>query len=334
LKNIDNIYLINGESPSIITNEELYTEGVNKVKKENIGVIGTYSSFNLSLNNIFNEDSNVLGLSVDNNFYNMLNTTLILGDGFNAEDFASTAPDIIPIILGSDYRNRCKLNDIFEDKNSGQKYTVKGFLKPNKYLLYGNYDLSMYLNSKNCFIIPMNTHIGNMQAIIKFNDMKSSNIKFNDLVFENMKDAIKIDVNEFLSSKKKWLPFLIMSLVAALMGIIISTILSILFRRREFGIKIVLGESLNKILFKVTIENTILATIAIICAANFTYIMNAPFIKGTSSTTLETIVFINFNIDFFGPVILVITMITLITSLIVFKIIKRIEPKDLIGGID
>lgn len=334
MKNIDDIYLINGESDSLIRNNELYIKAINEVEKENLGKIGMYSAISISLNGIFNKDSNVVGLSINKNYYDMLNNTLILGEGFKENDFILGSPEVTPIILGNDYKNKCKLYDIVEEKYSGKKYIIKGFFKPNKYLIESNYNLSGYINSKNCFIIPMTEDIGYIGSVIKFNGRESSNIKMHELVFENMKNAIKIDVDEFFNSNKQWSPFLIMSLVASLVGIIISTILSIVFRRREYGIRIVLGESLKEILFKVTIENIILSTLAIICTEIFTYIMNKDFIKATNFVTTESIIYINFNIEFFLPCILIIMIITFITSIIVFKIIKRIEPKELIGGID
>lgn len=333
---IDNIFLINGDSNAVIGNNELYMKSIEKVKEKKLGTIGFYCSTYISLNNIFDENSRVVGLNVSKDYYDMLNKNLILGKGFSLDDFELTSKDVIPIILGKDYKSKCNINDIVEDNNSRQKYLVVGFFKSNKYLAESNYELTTSINLKNSFIIPMNEteFINANNAIIKFNNNKDSNIKIDNIVFKNMKETIKSDVNNFFNSNKQWLPFLIISIIVALIGIIISTILSIISRKREFGIRMVLGESRNKILFKVTIENIILSILASIFATFFTYIININFIKATSSTTLESIIFIKFNMQFFIPIIFIIIMIIFTTSFILFEITKKVEPKELIGGID
>ncbi|MGM9978517.1 MAG: ABC transporter permease [Clostridium sp.] len=333
---IDNIFLINGDSNAVIGNNELYMKSIEKVKEKKLGTIGFYCSTYISLNNIFDENSRVVGLNVSKDYYDMLNKNLISGKGFSLDDFELTSKDVIPIILGKDYKSKCNINDIVEDNNSRQKYLVVGFFKSNKYLAESNYELTMNINLKNSFIIPMNeTEVMNTNdAIIKFNNNKDSNIKIDNIIFKNMKETIKSDVNNFFNSNKQWLPFLIISIIVALIGIIISTILSIISRKREFGIRMVLGESRNRILLKVTIENIILSILASIFATLFTYIININFIKATSSTTLESIIFIKFNMQFFIPIIFIIIMIIFTTSFILFEITKKVEPKELIGGID
>lgn len=336
LNNIDNIFLINGDSNAVIGNNELYMKSIEEVKEKKLGTIGFYSPTYISLNNIFDENSRVVGLNVSKDYYDMLNKNLILGKGFSLDDFELTSKDVIPIILGKDYKSKCNINDIVEDKNSRQKYLVVGFFKSNKYLAESNYELTMNINLKNSFIIPMNEPevMNTNDAIIKFNNNKDSNIKIDNIIFKNMKETIKSDVNNFFNSNKQWLPFLIISVIVALIGIIISTILSIISRKREFGIRMVLGESRNRILLKVTIENIILSILASIFATLFTYIININFIKATSSTTLESIIFIKFNMQFFMPIIFIIIMIIFTTSFILFEITKKVEPKELIGGID
>ena len=137
---------------------------------------------------------------------------------------------------------------------------------------------------------------------------------------KNMKEAIKSDLNGFFKSNKQWVPFLIISVFIALIGVIISTILSITFRRREFGIRIVLGENFKAICLKVISENIILSIIASILTIFLTYIININFIKATRYNTVENIVFINFNMTFFIPIVLTIIIINIFTSLILFEI--------------
>lgn len=336
LNNIEDIYLINAKDESLARRDNnLYIEIVEKINEEKKGVIGAYSTISLSID-IFN-DYDVTGVSMDKDYYNMLNENFILGKGFSEEDFLFNPSLPIPIILGSDYKNKCKINDVFEEKYSGQKYIVIGFLKANKYFIESNYYLSSYINSKNSFIIPISENsssVGSKEFFIKFNDSEEKVINSDEIIIKNMKEAIKSDLNGFFESNKQWVPFLIISVFIALIGVIISTILSIIFRRREFGIRIVLGESFKAITLKVIAENIILSIISSILTIFLTYIININFIKATRYNTIENIVFINFNMTFFIPIVLTIIIINIFTSAILFGILKRIQPKELIGGID
>ena len=83
---------------------------------------------------------------------------------------------------------------------------------------------------------------------------------------------------------------------------------------------------------KVISENIILSIIASILTIFLTYIININFIKATRYNTVENIVFINFNMTFFIPIVLTIIIINIFTSLILFEILKRVQPKELIGG--
>lgn len=336
LNNIEDIYLINAKDESLARRDnKLYTEIVEKINEEKKGVIGAYSIISLPIE-IFN-DYDVTGLVMNKEYYNMINENFILGKGFNKEDFLFNPSNPIPIILGSDYKNKCKINDVFEEKYSGQKYIVVGFLRAGKYFIESNYYLSSYINSKNSFIIPMSENsppIASKEFFIKFNDGEEKVINSDEIIIKSMKDAIKSDLNEFFKSNKQWLPFLIISVFIALIGVIISTILSIIFRKREFGIRIVLGESFEEISLKVISENIILSIISSIFTIFLTYIININFIKATKYNTIENIVFINFNMTFFIPIILTIIIINIFTSLILLGILKRIQPKELIGGID
>lgn len=298
LNNIEDIYLINAKDESLARRDnKLYTEIVEKINEEKKGVIGAYSIISLPIE-IFN-DYDVTGLVMNKEYYNMINENFILGKGFNKEDFLFNPSNPIPIILGSDYKNKCKINDVFEEKYSGQKYIVVGFLRAGKYFIESNYYLSSYINSKNSFIIPMSENsppIASKEFFIKFNDAEEKVINSDEITIKSMKDAIKSDLNEFFKSNKQWLPFLIISVFIALIGVIISTILSIIFRKREFGIRIVLGESFEEISLKVISENIILSIISSIFTIFLTYIININFIKATKYNTIENIVFINFKL--------------------------------------
>lgn len=331
---IENTYLINAKDDSIIKDEEKYNTYVNEVIEQDIGIVGKYSPTYIDIKGISNENEHISGLYIDENYYDILNPNIIKGSGFNEDSFNTNYGEMTPIILGSRYKNKCKINDIIEDEVSGSKFRVNGFLKPNRYLMSSNNNLSFYLNSSNSFIIPMNHNINSNNSIIKMQNNEDINSENKNLEFINLKYAVKSEINNFFNFNKQWIPFFIVTFGVAILGLIISTILSMIFRKKEFGIKIVLGENPMKIFYKVIIENIVLSIIAIISTVLFTYVLNKDYINITKTLTEESIIDIRFNMKFFILAIIAILSIIIITSLIIFKIIEKAQPKDLIGGVD
>ena len=133
---------------------------------------------------------------------------------------------------------------------------------------------------------------------------------------------------------KRWLPYIAMALAVALLGLIISNILCIIFRKRELGIRIVLGESLKNIALNFTYENILLSCIAIIANIGFTYLSNINYIKNMQTGSIKANIDINFNLEFFLISIIIIIVLNLINSFVIYKVLKKFQPKELIGGIE
>ncbi len=62
-------------------------------------------------------------------------------------------------------------------------------------------------------------------------------------------------------------------------------------------------------------------------------IFNMDFINATNFATTESIIYVNFDLEFLIISFASIILLTLLTSMMVFKIIKKIQPKELIGGV-
>ncbi|MDU5261603.1 MAG: FtsX-like permease family protein, partial [Clostridium celatum] len=108
----------------------------------------------------------------------------------------------------------------------------------------------------------------------------------------------------------------------------------IIFRKRELGIRIVLGESLKNIALNFTYENIILSCIAIIANIGFTYLSNINYIKNMQTGSIKANIDINFNLEFFLISIIIIIVLNLINSFVIYKVLKKFQPKELIGGIE
>ena len=212
---------------------------------------------------------------------------------------------------------------------------IKGFMKSNKYLPVDTNDLTLYLTTKDCFLTPASKSIYPLHDnIINLNDQSTSSFKSDYFTFVNFKDSIKATMDYNQNYNKRWLPYIAMALAVALLGLIISNILCIIFRKRELGIRIVLGESLKNIALNFTYENILLSCIAIIANIGFTYLSNINYIKNMQTGSIKANIDINFNLEFFLISIIIIIVLNLINSFVIYKVLKKFQPKELIGGIE
>lgn len=334
LKNINNLYLIKPISNELFDDSELYADALSKLKEENLGTIYGFSSYGFSDNPFIDSEFSLSGCEIDKNYYDLIKDKIIYGPGFSDDDFNSESFDTIPIILGEKIKNDYNINDTVED-NYGNKYIIKGFMKSNKYLPVDTNDLTLYLTTKDCFLTPASKSIYPLHDnIINLNDQSTSSFKSDYFTFVNFKDSIKATMDYNQNYNKRWLPYIAMALAVALLGLIISNILCIIFRKRELGIRIVLGESLKNIALNFTYENILLSCIAIIANIGFTYLSNINYIKNMQTGSIKANIDINFNLEFFLISIIIIIVLNLINSFVIYKVLKKFQPKELIGGIE
>lgn len=333
LKNIDDLYLIKPISDELLNDNELYSDALNKLKEENLGTIYSFSSYSFPNNTFGYSKFSLSGCEIDKNYYDLIKDNIIYGPGFSNDDFTKEEFDIIPIILGRKFKDYYKINDTIED-NYGNKYIIKGFMKSNKYFPIDTYDLTIYLTTKDSFLTPaIRSRYPLYSTLINLNDNSISNLKSDYFTFVNFKDSIKDTIDTNQSYNKRWLPYIAMALSIALLGLIISNMLSLIFRKRELGIRIVLGESLKNIALNFTYQNILLSCIAIIVNIGFTYLSNINYIKNMQSGSIKVSIDINFNFEFYLISIIIIIILNLINSLVIYKILEKSQPKELIGGI-
>lgn len=333
LKNIDDLYLIKPISDELLNDNELYSDALNKLKEENLGTIYSFSSYSFPNNTFGYSEFSLSGCGIDKNYYDLIKDDIIYGPGFSDDDFTKEEFDIIPIILGRKFKDNYKINDTIED-NYGNKYIIKGFMKSNKYFPIDTYDLTIYLTTKDSFLTPAIRSMYPLYSnLINLNDNSISNLKSDYFAFVNFKDSIKDTIDTNQSYNKRWLPYIIMALSIALLGLIISNMFSLIFRKRELGIRIVLGESLKNIALNFTYQNILLSCIAIIVNIGFTYLSNINYIKNMQSGSIKVSIDINFNFEFYLISIIIIIILNLINSLVIYKVLEKSQPKELIGGI-
>ncbi|AMO85172.1 MAG: FtsX-like permease family protein [Psychrobacillus sp.] len=140
--------------------QSLYTYMFNNTANNAFTLYSSYLSFNdhnlqqvPTLAHPDSRTSNVRYLYVNEYFFKYFDMDLAEGHYFNHEDYTSNS-EIIPVILGYNYKDILNISDTFEDI-SGTTYKVAGFLKENM-----NYIDIMatreFINLNNMMLIPLN----------------------------------------------------------------------------------------------------------------------------------------------------------------------------------
>lgn len=140
--------------------QSLYTYMFNNIENNAFTLYSSYLSFNdqnlqqiPTLPHPDSRTSNVRYLYVNDYFFKYFDMDLAEGHYFNQEDYTSNS-EIVPVILGYDYKDVLNISDTFEDI-SGITYKVAGFLKYNM-----NYIDIMatreFINLNNMMLIPLN----------------------------------------------------------------------------------------------------------------------------------------------------------------------------------
>lgn len=252
-------------------------------------------------------------IDVNESFYNSYNLNIEKGRGFNKEDFKiDPKVDNIPIILGLDYSDYIDIGDTFDyefpDLKGNMipvKYEVVGFYKHNDMINIGgqiigrNFDDIFYSDA---FVIaPIISDVlylsegtiianygiwveaANSSSMVKVEDSLKDFLDENNYTlrvkslkdqYQNIKEvAAKSSINAAVLGKA--LIFL------SIIGISAIFVKEIERRKKEFGIKISQGATINKICYEIICEILIMTFIALIIS----FILS--MLKGQNMLSLE-----------------------------------------------
>lgn len=209
---------------------------------------------------------------VDENYYKLLGLPLKPEEGFLHEDFPKNSEEKTKVLMGSYFKKYFQVGDTINNQ-----YTIIGFLPENKFIVNNN-TTNVYLKLDYAMIMPMSSdryenyeamflrlHQSTVLHLRKDADVKklekSIQLKGNGGTFylKNLGDEINIDVTLNSYSEIPQLIVGILFILFSIVGMVVTTIVSILMRKREFGIKIVFGESKFGMFIQIVIENIIVA---------------------------------------------------------------------------
>ncbi|KXI59553.1 ABC transporter permease [Bacillus cereus] len=368
--NVDKTYLINFEttadrSQSNKFNKEQIQE-VYKTIQQNKDVIsyGTYeqrvieiessnrplqtSMINDLKHKTYHDDRpTIKTIFVDENYYKLLHLPLKFEEGFLHEDFQKNSEEKTKVLMGSYFKKYFQVGDTINNQ-----YTITGFLPENKFIVNNN-TTNTYLKLDYAMIMPMSSnryekyeamflrlHQSTVLYLQKGADIKkleeSIQLKGNDGTFylkslgEEINEGVTLDSYAEIPQLIVGILFILFSIV----GIVVTTIISILMRKREFGIKIAFGESKFGMFIQIVLENIIVAIVGLgMSLVYFSWRYGALL---QMSKDIKTVTVLDFKLDMpiLFLVFLFLLLIIVVSNVIVFLFIRKLEPKTLIGGME
>ncbi|ADH07553.1 TPA: ABC transporter permease [Bacillus cereus] len=293
------------------------------------------------------ERPTVQTIVVDENYYKLLGLPLKPEEGFLHEDFPKNSEEKTKVLMGSYFKKYFQVGDTINNQ-----YTIIGFLPENKFIVDNN-TTNVYLKLDYAMIMPMSSnryenyegmflrlHQSTVLHLRKDADVKklekSIQLKGNGGTFylKNLGDEINIDVTLNSYSEIPQLIVGILFILFSIVGIVVTTIISILMRKREFGIKIVFGESKFGMFIQIVIENIIVAIVGLgMSIAYFSWRYGTLL---QMSKDFKAVSALDFKLDMpiLFLVFLFLLLIIVVSNVIVFLFIRKLEPKTLIGGME
>jgi ABC-type antimicrobial peptide transport system permease subunit len=348
----DNLLFINNPKNWVIETKDLYKLNVkmdngneinnidevyNELKER--GYIETVAVFEYDAlgyqNELGSKDMKIL--RVDKNYYKLFKNLVQDGEGFSEEDFEKN--EQLSVLVGSIYKDEFKINDTVTLLD-GKKYKVKGVISKNK-LSIGDRS-GMYIDTNKALIVPME------KDVPRVNSMRTTIVKLvpgksvTEIKNLNLSKDIKIEFVNLNKLIKEDASFegieydIIMSFVGSIfciIGITLASILSIWIRKREIGIRYAIGESKLSVFLGITIENILICIVGGICALFYYtnwYKENIIMTKESFEITMLTI---NLGFKMLSVMTLILVIIIALSSFFTFLCTRKLEPKDLIGGL-
>ncbi|MBJ8149376.1 ABC transporter permease [Bacillus cereus] len=293
------------------------------------------------------ERPTVQTIVVDENYYKLLGLHLKPKEGFLHEDFPKNSEEKTKVLMGSYFKKYFQVGDTINNQ-----YTIIGFLPENKFIVDNN-TTNVYLKLDYAMIMPMSSnryenyegmflrlHQSTVLHLRKDADVKKLEeliqLKGNGGTFhlKNLGDEINIDVTLNSYSEIPQLIVGILFILFSIVGMAVTTIVSILMRKREFGIKIVFGESKFGMFIQIVLENIIVAIAGLGMSIAYFSWRYGKLLQ--MSKDFKAVSALDFKLDMpiLFLVFLFLLLIIIVSNVIVFLFIRKLEPKTLIGGME
>ncbi|PGO22375.1 ABC transporter permease [Bacillus cereus] len=293
------------------------------------------------------ERPTVQTIVVDENYYKLLHLPLKPEEVFLHGDFQKNSEEKTKVLMGSYFKKYFQVGDTINNQ-----YTIIGFLPENKFIVDNN-STNVYLKLDYAMIMPMSSdryenyegmflrlHQSTVLHLQKDADIKkleeSIQLKGNGGTFhlKNLGDEINIDVTLNSYSEIPQLIVGILFILFSIIGMVVTTIISILMRKREFGIKIVFGESKFGMFIQIVLENIIVAIAGLGMSIAYFLWRYGKLLQMSKDFKVVSVLDFKLDMPILFLVFLFLLLIIIVSNVIVFLFIRKLEPKTLIGGME
>lgn len=283
---------------------------------------------------------------IDENYYNMLDLKWDKGHGLSKEDFNKNSNQQVNILVGDYFKKYFKIGDLINNQ-----YQINGFL-PNKYIVNNNTS-NVYLNLDKMVLVPMPDdrynefdfmysrlfhgtllklrEDANLERLTQMIQLPESDI---DLSLKSLKEEVHTNIRDTFYALTPLLIVGLLFILFAVIGIAVTTIVSLMIRKREVGIRLALGESHLGIMSQILIENSIIGISGTVLSIAYFSWKFRKVLQQSSEHDIASVLNLEFNGAFFLLNIMTLMTILIISGMIVYLFIKKQEPKSLIGGME
>lgn len=342
-------------------------QGKSDFKKElsNYVDIGSYRYENSVIKEIINNEKfiNMFGvedesaangiplLKMDKNLFDLLNINIVSGRSLNETDF-ELKNDKIPIIFSETYKNIVNIGDTITAEGISTKiYEVVGFydksvkwMPPNGIEFFGLEDLGkmgVTIHSQEEKEFPLYEQAINSSTYITSDKLNKNEVE-NIVKDANEKYGLNVEVlsiTDILNRFKKenyplimqTIFFSIFMVISSCVGLTSNISFTIINRKREFGIRLANGfrkKDIKLLLLSEMLFITLISTMIAMTLKLFEVYRNKQI------SISEKILIPQFNSIDFVISILLVGVILGISAIVPLKNIDKLQPKEMIGGID
>ncbi|MGU3369676.1 FtsX-like permease family protein [Bacillus mycoides] len=299
-------------------------------------------------NKTFHDQSPTIhSITVDENYYKLLNLPVKTGQGFSHPDFQQKSEEKTNVLVGSYFKKYFQIGDTINDQ-----YTIIGFLPENKFIVNNN-GSNVYLKLDKAMLLPMpidryenygtmflRLHQSTILTLRKDADVnklqETIQLKGNNvtLYLKNLGEEINKDVTSSRDTEIIELIVGSLFILFIIAGIVVTTIVSIMMRRREFGIKMVLGESKLGMFIQIVLENICIAIAGMVMSMVYFLWRYRSHLQVSKDFKSVSVLDLNLSLPILFLVLLFLLLIIIVSNVIVFLFIRKLEPKTLIGGME
>lgn len=263
---------------------------------------------------------------------------------FKKENAIGSKSKPFSMILGSEFANNqnLKVGDSYHDVND-KYYKVVGILEPNSKWFYQTVSEGMIMVMDNAVMVAYVNDPEN--PIMHYYSILNDNVNSDDAIYKINKIAKKYNIvveaktisteldetySESVSQDISWVIFSLIILVFVTIGTSILIVSHMYMRKNEIGIRMACGYSFKKVLLLLWGEFLVVSILAFISALLISYISCSGGKEIMSSAYYISSFHLSYGIVLIGIGVFLLMCIPSLLVL-VFKL-RKVQPKDLIGG--